>query len=152
MKRRVPFGRLGCDIGTWSGVVDGLRKERKIFVRQPEPTEKNANLLLIQKGAVAVDFNGNELLKTYDTSNAEQVSVVSEPSITESLETKIRSVFNGRPLSANELLSKLGLDWTAKKLAAHLKKLDFIEIIKVKSINQYKLKGQTATTQHTLFA
>ena len=30
-------------------------------MRKPEEDEKNANLLLIQKGAIAVDFNGNEL-------------------------------------------------------------------------------------------
>ncbi len=138
--------------GTWSGVVDGLRKQRKIFVRKPEPIEKNANLLLIQKGAVAVDFNGDELPKAYDTSNAEQVSVVSELSITESLDAKIRSVFNGRPLSVNELLSKLGLDWTTKKLAAHLKKLDFIEIVKINRTSQYKLKGNSDPTQTNLFS
>ena len=40
--------------GTWSGVVDGLRKNRKIFVRKPDSTENNANNLLIQKGAIAV--------------------------------------------------------------------------------------------------
>ncbi|MBA7573212.1 hypothetical protein ES708_15008 [subsurface metagenome] len=28
--------------GTWSGVIDGLRKNRKIFVRKPEDSEKNA--------------------------------------------------------------------------------------------------------------
>lgn len=44
--------------GTWSGVVDGLRKNRKIYVRNPEPSEITANRLLIQKGAIAVDFNG----------------------------------------------------------------------------------------------
>lgn len=136
--------------GTWSGVVDGLRKGRKIFVRKPEPTEKNANLILIQKGAVPVDFNGNELPKTYDTSSFEQTSMVQEPN--ESLDIKIRSAFNGRPLSAKELLSKLGLDWTAKKLTAHLKKLDFIEVVKVKKTNLYKVKGTTDTTHPTLFA
>ena len=36
--------------GTWSGVIDGLRKGRKIYVRNPEINEKNANHLLIQKG------------------------------------------------------------------------------------------------------
>ncbi len=36
--------------GTWSGVVDGLRKGRKIFVRKPDFNEKNANNQLIQKG------------------------------------------------------------------------------------------------------
>ena len=35
--------------GTWSGVVDGLRKGRKIFVRKPESYENTANILLIQK-------------------------------------------------------------------------------------------------------
>lgn len=44
--------------GTWSGVVDGLRKNRKIYVRKPESNENTANNLLIQKGAIAVDFNG----------------------------------------------------------------------------------------------
>jgi DNA processing protein len=29
--------------GTWSGVDDGLRKGRKIYVRKSEPSEKNAN-------------------------------------------------------------------------------------------------------------
>ena len=60
--------------GTWSGVVDGLRKGRKIFVRKPERNEKNANNLLIQKGAIPVDFNGVELPKNYDTTNTEQIS------------------------------------------------------------------------------
>jgi DNA processing protein len=107
--------------GTWSGVVDGLRKQRKIFVRQPEPSEKNANLILIQKGAVPVDFNGSVITKTYDTSIVEQV------------------------------LSKLGMDWTTKKLIAYLKKLDFIEVIKDKKTNLYKIKGTTITNQPTLF-
>ena len=35
--------------GTWSGVVDGLHKKRKIYVRKPGSNEKNANNLLIQK-------------------------------------------------------------------------------------------------------
>lgn len=44
--------------GTWFGVINGLRKGRKIFIRKPEPTEKNANSILISKGAIPVDFNG----------------------------------------------------------------------------------------------
>ena len=45
--------------GTWSGVIDGLKKGREIFVRVPEKDEKNANKLLIEKGANPVDINGN---------------------------------------------------------------------------------------------
>jgi hypothetical protein len=37
--------------------MDGLRKGRKIYVRKPEPNENNANILLIQKGAIGVDYN-----------------------------------------------------------------------------------------------
>jgi predicted Rossmann fold nucleotide-binding protein DprA/Smf involved in DNA uptake len=137
--------------GTWSGVVDGLRKGRKIFVRKPEPNEKNANNLLIQKGAIPVDFNGVELPKTYDTTNTGQVSIVQEPTDNNSLETKIRSSLNGRPLSAKELLTKLKLDWTTQKLNSYLKKLDFIEVVKDKKTNLYKLKGTNDTTQPSLF-
>ncbi|MDR2407389.1 MAG: DNA-protecting protein DprA [Bacteroidales bacterium] len=135
--------------GTWSGVIDGLRKGRKIYVRKPESTEKNANNILIQKGAVPVDFSGNELPKTYDTAIAEKISLVQEPNELDSLDTKIRSAFNGRPLTAKELLTKLNLDWTAQKLNNYLKKLDFIENVKEKRTNLYKLKGTNEATQTT---
>lgn len=136
--------------GTWSGVVDGLRKGRKIFVRKPEPTEKNANLILIQKGAVPVDFNGNGLSKTYESSNVDKVSVVEEPDY--SIAIKIRAAFNGRPLSAKEIISKLNLDWSVQKLNAYLKKLDFIEVVKDKKSTFYTLKGTIDKGQTTLFA
>jgi DNA processing protein len=137
--------------GTWSGVVDGLRKARKIFVRKPEPNEKNANNLLIQKGAIPVDFNGIELSKNYDTTNIEKVSLVQEPTENELLEAKVRDVLKDRPLSAKELLTKLNLTWTTQKLNSYLKKLDFIEVVKEKKTNLYKLKGTTDITQTTLF-
>jgi predicted Rossmann fold nucleotide-binding protein DprA/Smf involved in DNA uptake len=47
--------------GTWTGVMDGLKKGRTIYVRQPESDEKNANQLLIAKGAIPVDADGNRL-------------------------------------------------------------------------------------------
>lgn len=137
--------------GTWSGVVDGLRKGRKIYVRKPEPNEKNANNLLIQKGAIPVDFNGVELPQYYDTKNTEQVPITQEPTDNESVEAKVRAAFNGRPLSAKELLIKLNLTWTTQKLNSFLKKLDFIEVVKEKNKNLYKLKGTTDTTQTMLF-
>lgn len=48
--------------GTWAGAIDGLRKKRKIYVRMPDATERNANNLLIQKGAVPVSFEGEEII------------------------------------------------------------------------------------------
>lgn len=49
----------GSKGGTWSGVVDGLRKGRKIYVREAGQSEKNANNILLSKGAVPVDSEGN---------------------------------------------------------------------------------------------
>lgn len=45
--------------GTWSGVCNGLKNNRSIYVRLPEVNEKSANKLLIQKGAKPIDINGN---------------------------------------------------------------------------------------------
>lgn len=61
--------------GTWSGVIDGLRKGRKVFVRRPEADEKNANNLLIERGAIPVDFHGNELTSTEDAAVAKQSEI-----------------------------------------------------------------------------
>ena len=137
--------------GTWSGVIDGLRKGRKIYVRKPGITEKNANNILIEKGAAPVDFNGKVLTKEYETRTPDAISMVQEPNAIESLEAKIRSVFNGKPLTAKELLKKLDLSWTSQKLNKYLKELDFIEIVKEKRTILYKLKGSPGTTQPTLF-
>ena len=57
--------------GTWSGVIDGLRKGRSIFVRTPLSTEKNANNILIQKGAIPVDNQGQEI-KNYSSKEIQQ--------------------------------------------------------------------------------
>lgn len=48
--------------GTWSGVCDGLKKNREVFVRIPGKNEKCANLLLIEKGATPVDIEGETML------------------------------------------------------------------------------------------
>ena len=45
--------------GTWNGVIDGLKKGRKIFIRKATPEEECANNELIAKGAIAVDEFGN---------------------------------------------------------------------------------------------
>lgn len=47
--------------GTWEGVLDGLKRNRKVYVRTPGEKEKNANLLLIEKGATPVDMHGKEI-------------------------------------------------------------------------------------------
>jgi len=49
--------------GTWSGVLEGLKANRTIYIRNPNQNEKNSNDLLILKGGKVVDINGN-LLET----------------------------------------------------------------------------------------
>lgn len=58
LAKEIYVAESGSDGGTWNGVIDGLRKGRKIYVRQADPKEKNANNTLIEKGATPVDMNG----------------------------------------------------------------------------------------------
>jgi DNA processing protein len=148
--------------GTWSGVIDGLRKKRKIYVRKPAPNEKNANNLLIQKGAIAVDHSGKEISKAYSTFDLFEnpPSIVNEPIQfkkeendfeKESLESKILSLLSETSLTAKELISKLKINWTSQKLTNLLKKNPRIEIYKVKKSNQFKLRETVLQNQKTLF-
>lgn len=76
--------------GTWEGVVDGLKRHRKIFVRVPEPKEKNANLKLIELGAIPVNRRGepvelhtNRVQELFDTAIPDAVKepLVSYPKV-----------------------------------------------------------------------
>jgi DNA processing protein len=44
--------------GTWEGVLNGIKRGRKVFVRLAREEEKNANNQLIAKGATPVDVMG----------------------------------------------------------------------------------------------
>jgi predicted Rossmann fold nucleotide-binding protein DprA/Smf involved in DNA uptake len=137
--------------GTWSGVMDGLRKGRKIYVRKPEPNEKNANILLIQKGAIAVDYNGIENSKSVYTEQSTTTSIVQEKLVTvDNINDRILKVFNGGPLSAKEILDQSGLDWSTKKLTILMQKMKEIEIVKKGRTNQFILKVNQVD-QPTLF-
>jgi DNA processing protein len=137
--------------GTWSGVVDGLRKQRKIFVRNPNPGENNANALLIAKGAIAVDFQGIEIMPTYPTENQAETARVQESDSQESLIEKICEALNGRPLSAKDLLLKLNLDWSAPKMQKFLSELDCVEPFTVKRTKLYRVKNAKEPIQIGLF-
>jgi predicted Rossmann fold nucleotide-binding protein DprA/Smf involved in DNA uptake len=137
--------------GTWSGVIDGLRKGRIIYVRKPEPNETNANTLLIQKGAIAVDFNGIETSSKIYAEQPTAISLVEDPKVSyNTINDQILKVFSGKPLSAKEILDKSGLDWTPKKLITLLQKMEEIQTIKKGRTNQYILKSNQVD-QPTLF-
>lgn len=138
--------------GTWSGVIDGLRKGRKIYVREPEPSETNSNNLLIQKGAVPVDCDGNIISFAYDENSSEYTSVANESRPkSDDLTDRIKSVLNGRPLSSKEILNQLNLNWSSEKINNYIKNLDFVETRKVKGKNIHQLKGSKNLIQPTLF-
>lgn len=140
--------------GTWSGVIDGLKKERKIYVRRAEPGEKNANNLLIQKGAVPVDFNGIEGQQIIYNENLPETELVNEPTASfDHINEKIINIFTGKPLLVKEILEKTGLDWSAKKMTSHLQKMENIQTIKKGRTNQYLLKsaGSEKPVQASLF-
>jgi len=123
--------------GTWSGVIDGLRKNRPIYVRYPEKNEKNANLLLIQRGAFAVDISGNSLtLSPEEQKTPEQLQK-------DKLDSDIMSMLNSvEMISVKDIISKLHLDWKGDKMKRYLDNIQQVEKIKVKNRIYYRLKGK----------
>ncbi|MDR1197413.1 MAG: DNA-processing protein DprA [Prevotellaceae bacterium] len=114
--------------GTYSGVMDGLKRGRTIFVRQPEPTEKNDNLFLIQNGAVAIDFEGNII----PTDQIEMPKTFAE---------KIKEILSKGRLTTKEIHDKIKFEKSDAVLKKELEKLDFVERKKEKKKNYFCLKG-----------
>ena len=124
--------------GTWSGVIDGLRRKRSIYVRYPEKNEKNANLLLIQNGASAVDISGNILsLSPEELKTPEQLNK-------EKLDAELIKILNSvEMISAKEIITRLRLDWKDDKMKRYLDNKEQVEKIKIKNRIYYRLKGNT---------
>ena len=66
LAKEIYVSESGPKGGTWSGVINGLRKGSKIYVRKAEPDEENANNLLLSKGAIPVDSEGNRMSQIED--------------------------------------------------------------------------------------
>jgi len=120
--------------GTWSGVMDGLRKGRKIFVRKPEHDEKNANNMLIEKGALPVDMIGNIVEQTKYEQVETAIQIISEPKVI-SYETIIYELLNKGEYTSKEIIKILNLDWDSRKLTSFLK-----SHTKIQTINKRPLK------------
>ena len=123
--------------GTWAGVLDGLKKNRPIYVRYPDAKEKNANLLIIQKGASAVDIFGKALtLSPNEQKTPEQLEK-------DALDSKIIAVLkNVEMISTKEIISKLHIDWRDDKMKRYLEKMSQVEKKKIKNRIYYNLKGK----------
>jgi DNA processing protein len=112
--------------GTWSGVMDGLRKNRTIYVRKTDEHETNANNLLISKGAIPVDLHG-QIVKEYDNTTAlsNTPATFNDPGISE--EQLILDLLTKGSFSAKEIIHQLGLSVPERQLIQHLK--DWKDII-----------------------
>lgn len=124
--------------GTWSGVIEGLRKNRPIYVRYPEKSEKNANLLLIQKGAMAISLEGQVLsLSPEEQKTPRQLQ---KEQLNSNIVTLLSSVDK---LSAKDIISRLKLEWKDEKMKKYLEGIQQVEKIKVKNRIFFRLKGKS---------
>ena len=124
--------------GTWSGVIDGLRKNRKIFVRKPEDSEKNANFLLIQKGAIPIDFNGKTIEGYVPVENKDLFSSVNEPTVV--YEKKIIELLKNGEYTVKDIIKKFNLNISEKKLKDFLKLHKEVETLNKKPL-RFTLKS-----------
>ncbi len=127
--------------GTWEGVQDGLKKGRTIYVRYPNPKEKNANLVLIQKGAIGVDFNGNKgingsCLTLEEANQSASVLTKKEAKLDNN---NLFDLLKENALSSKEIIKQLQLDWPTRKMTFYLKKLENVEVLKSKPL-KFKLR------------
>ena len=135
--------------GTWSGVKDGLNKGRKIFVRQAEEDENNANNKLIEMGAVPVDFDGNIIELKYELSPENHTNEIKESGT--SVDVRIYNILSNKSLSAADILKALNLGWSSKKLSDYLKKLNRIERTRIKNKYFYRIKSDNDSVQEKIF-
>lgn len=149
--------------GTFDAGLTALKYKIPLFVLNPSlltPTPKG-NIDLINIGGISLS-NGNELVEYLSNLNNNTPEVpkvtpqtVEEPQPaynkpTDDIKDKVLNVFNGKPLSVNEIIEQAHLNWTVQKLTAYLKKLDEIEVVKKGRSNFYKRKS--SQTQTRLFA
>jgi len=150
--------------GTFDAGISALNMNVPLFVLNPSllnPTPPQGNIDLIKLGGISLS-NGNELVQYLESIEQKisdpQIEVVNYSeeaqelnNITvEDIKGKILNLFNGKPLSINEIITQTHLDWSTKKLSLYLKKIDEIEVVKIGKSNLYKRKTQQL--QQRLFA
>ena len=119
--------------GTWSGVCDGLKKGRRVYVRIPNEKEKCANLLLIEKGATPVDIEGERL----------PFSVPKTKTTTEIIEDINNLLKSGCALKIKEIKEKLQLTISDQKLRKIIEDSNvFVKRKKGNSTLYYKKESQ----------
>ncbi len=117
--------------GTWEGAMDGLRRHRTVYVRIPEPGEKNANQKLIDLGAVPIDMDGN-IIRDLAGSSGElfeeaQSQEADEPGVSydnpgRDYGKEIIELLKQGTYTSKEIRLALKIDWDTRKLTAFLRK------------------------------
>ena len=120
--------------GTWSGVTEGLKKGQKIYVRVPNEDEINANVKLIQKGAIGVDMFGNVLSdfskKSSETSEKsicsgpvyKKISRLDKEITGECLKARLLKLLSSKK-SSKQILEELKLEWSDTRIKKFLRSL-----------------------------
>jgi DNA processing protein len=129
--------------GTWEGAILGLQRKRKIYVRVPEPGEKNANLKLVELGALPVNMNG-EVVDLKTNHSREIFEVVHDNEFNNpqnsydngkrNIENVILNLLNKGAYTSREILLALKLDWDSRKLTGFLKKNPNVKTIPGKPV------------------
>ncbi len=133
--------------GTWSGVKDGLKKGRKIYVRHPSEEEKNANLLLIENGGTPVDMKGSVIDSiTFENKETEFEDKTSIGNM--DLDSRIYNLLAKGDYSSKEIINNLKIDWETKKMTNYLKTKDEILVL---NENPLKFRLKNNKSQGTLF-
>jgi len=127
--------------GTWAGVIDGLKKGRKILVRNPNVGEKNANHILIEKGANAIDFEGNTI---ENIENSLDVHKLNESMEKESMD-RVISLLEKQKLTSKQILEKVQLNMSNKELTKKLNSLPNIQTVKQSNKKHYFVKQDNPT-------
>jgi len=129
--------------GTYAGVMNGLKKGRKILVRYPESSEHNVNKQLIETGAIPVNLAGmlvREIAdKVVEQQKLETVKV-------ENIEDKILSLLSQGDFTSKEIVEKTKIDWSSRQVTDFLKSHQDIEIIHKKPLRFKKRNLQSIQT------
>lgn len=134
--------------GTWSGVTEGLKKGRKVYVRVPEKREKCANQTLISMGASPVDIEGNEIPTSLEH---EAALSVSQSSSNDNIEDRIYDLLSKDSYSSKQIIEKLNLsDCSIQKMSSILSKMKNISRIKEGKSTRYSLLSTKRPTQLSL--
>ena len=140
--------------GTWSGVTEGPKKGRKVYVRVPEKKEKCANKILISMGAAPVDIEGNDayIIQSIRKKDVELNFTVTLPSVNDSsIEDRIYDFLSKGTYSSKQIIDGLNLsNYSIQKMSSILSKMKNINKIKEGKSTKYSLLSTKRPTQLSL--